>query len=337
LLARTSSLWEGLDPPGQAAALPFVTERVVSNLALLPTEISKATPIRLDKKAISRRAAMIEKAEKALQTLSAMPLAGIRVTALKEWSGLYQDLADKLRTVAPPAGLSGDDLKTFIATIDDLTAPFIDKARELRKRALETGSQSGVESGVMAALGKATLAADPKTAAELRLKELALDSVPPNLLPDDVVASLNYSNNPPCSVLKTESVSAQKAKNWPLLAYLSDDARDKKCITNEERALVNALFLSHSLAQAEALAASEPVMAALPKPLRLKALTYHAIAWAGALNAVKAKLSIDQWAEAASEPDRKTAALAPFRKMILQAAKRAGAQSAPSLGKEWGL
>jgi tetratricopeptide (TPR) repeat protein len=231
-----SAEWGAQDPLIKYALLSPISRTLGPALRQSGLELRELSKLKLDKAAIDRRTRLVAKLEGVVNKVVELPWARLRVAALGELGSVYADFARDLEALPAPAGLAGEDLAAFKQTIGELKAPFSTKASRYRQQALEIAAQSGVEGSAYADIA---LAADPK----VRVFRPA-----GSLTGIELFGALKFA-----APLPQLATAAIKESNWAMLAFLIQEAQERKLLNEGELAAARGLSLMVAGAQAESL------------------------------------------------------------------------------------
>ena len=238
-----------MDSIPKLSVIPFLNRGIVSAVQLTREDISKSSHLKLDKKTIAARARMMEEFSTELAALSKIPFASIRAQAFDEGATLYHSFAKELRDLPKPKGAQGDEIKTYDAILASAAQPFEEKSLELRKKAFQIASESGVESDILSKIAQ-NLAADAPEYAHAP-EDVAKAHVDVAQLESDFTALLgktNLAKDP----LYLVWLQALHDRRLPSVAFYTQQLKDAKMLDSSCEPLMEAAGLLASNSQAEA-------------------------------------------------------------------------------------
>ena len=145
ILESVADGWSKLDSLHQFALISRCAREVPESLKVAAEVVRTSSPIVLKKEAIRKRVNLIDQLEGTLQKIADGPWARVGALTINQWADLYGEFSSNVQKLPKPKGLSAEELKAYNQTIEELRSPLVKKENELRKKALERATQSGIE------------------------------------------------------------------------------------------------------------------------------------------------------------------------------------------------
>jgi hypothetical protein len=215
--------WAKEDSLLKYTLLSRLQKAVPDALHLVRMQVRKENRIKLDPNVIKKRVKSVEQAQTSMENAATIPLIHIRLLALLETGGLYDDLVNDLQSAPEPKGLSAQDRSEFKKTLAEIASPFAQKRDELHKTAVDLANRSGIDESAFIALAKSLQS-------DARLKD-ALVSYPRGIQQEAFGSSLEALLKPGDSESSKSLVSSYRqalsAKNWIKAGFLIQWAQTK--------------------------------------------------------------------------------------------------------------
>lgn len=143
VLAEIPKEWDQLSSLDRSAVLPMLMRRVPEAFNSSRAQVRKYSSLSVDPKTISKRAKLLANVHAAAEKVAQLPWSRIQINVIRETAGLYDDAAEDLLAIVPPADVRGKDLKEFKTALSEAAAPFKLKSEELHKTEQELASHKG--------------------------------------------------------------------------------------------------------------------------------------------------------------------------------------------------
>ena len=271
LVKRIAGNWDKLDPFSQFALIPFISELIPKAIEASRLSISSVAPLRADPRHISRRVEWMREIENTATRAMKLPWTRIRALALNEVAALYLDFAKSLQTLKAPKSLPENELAEYQETVSKIILPFEEKGQDLRGKAFEIASKAAIEIDSFNLIAKPFFKDNPSQAKTYKLEtEIAtvasLDmrfiyefdswSGWNSKVKEKVAKSSDQSKR-----ARVEIRNALLRKNFGELAFLLQEAKEKKLLEADIIGIIRGVSLAVAGAQAEALSELDQVCA----------------------------------------------------------------------------
>ncbi len=270
--------WESLDALTRFALLPRISVSVPQSMAQNRKDLEKQWPLRANSRAITQRIEAIREVESTATQAMKLPWARVRAQLLAESAGLYLDLSRGLGKLPSPKGLSDSERVEYEQTVSKLVIPFEEKGQEMQAQAFAIASTFAIEDEAFLAVAAPFLQDNPSQAKALKpaqapgvLSRLDLEA----LIRMDAPGNWNRlapDSEDPLPLLKAHWADALRLKQWAKVAYLVQEATDRKLIPGSGLALMRAVSLAQAGARGEALAEIAEARKDLPPEARKQAV-----------------------------------------------------------------
>ena len=267
LIRQVASNWDDLESISKYAVLPQVSRSVARAFAFNRQEMSEIAPLRANERYIKRRVEVIREMENAATKAMNLPWVRIRAELLNEVAQLYLDFSKDLAKLPPPKNMPAEDIALYEDTVRKLVLPFEEKGQDLRRKAFELASKFAVEDDLLKKIVDPFFAENPSQAKSLKSSVVL---PPPAELGLGYLSVLDPTGNwkvflkqspkeiifeitQPEMRLKQLWVTALSASNWPQIAFVMSEAKDKKAVSDGTLSVMRAIALSRAGARAEGL------------------------------------------------------------------------------------
>lgn len=143
MLASIPKEWDKLNSLDRSAVLPMLLYRVPEAFQASRSQVRKYSSLSLEPKSIAKRAKLVSTLQTSAEKITQLPWTRIRLNVIRETAGLYDDAAEDLLGIRPPADVKGKDREDFKNVLAEAAAPFKQKSEELHKAEQDISSQKG--------------------------------------------------------------------------------------------------------------------------------------------------------------------------------------------------
>ncbi len=262
LVRQFATHWDVLDPLIQYSLVSEINVFIPKIFQLNRLMMKEVAPLRAPlgggEKYITRRIEVIHEMENAATVVMKLPWSRVRALVLNEMAALYLDFSKDLSALS-----SGEESSEF----KRLMIPFEEKGQEMRRKAFEMASHFAIEEEPFRLISDAFFQDNPSQAEKIMFK----GALPVRVAID---ASLFEKKSDPSLFLMIWSQSL-KLKQWHKVAYLLQEAHDKKSVSAVQLGIFKAIAFAQAGAQGEALQELEKVGGTEKLKLSLVLLSYY--------------------------------------------------------------
>jgi hypothetical protein len=265
---RVARGWGSIDPLVRFSLVGRLHDIVSEQFRHVRVEVREKSGIKPDPASIKRRVALIQKVERGALEIIKLPFARVQTRLLNEVASLYSDLAEDVKAIAAPAGLSEAEAKAYRETMEKVAAPFGETGRKLHARSFELASSAGVEPEVFQAVAEQYFADNAEGAKGLLVdgEYPAATAVGPRWLehydPQGAYGPLAADEQPDQGRrIRAEWSRALAEKAWPRVAFYLQEAVDRGAIAAGTVGIMRAISLGTIGARAESIAELEDAVA----------------------------------------------------------------------------
>ena len=270
-LHHLSANWNTLDPLFQAYLVPSLSKSIPKTFRLNRKGIWGVAPLLLNESYLAYRMEILREFENVAAKASKLPWARVRAAVLNEVASAYLDVADAMVKRAQKMNVQIDNAK--------LVMPFEEKGQKLRKMAFEMASNAAVEEDQLEPILAAFIESNPSQAKTLKHEQvrrpLSLDQFALEILdPENSWRNIPKACNDGGDCVIARFGAAARTGQWPQVAYLIHESREKKLVNEVQLGLMRSVAFSVMGAQAEGLKELTAVSANLSREHRQKSSLY---------------------------------------------------------------
>ncbi|OFZ55336.1 MAG: hypothetical protein A2428_12865 [Bdellovibrionales bacterium RIFOXYC1_FULL_54_43] len=319
LFSEFAAAWKKTEPLYRFALLPYLSDSVPDAVRDARERLRSMSPLKLDPASIKKRAKLIESLEAAFEALLELPSVRLRSVILNENAQFYSDFSKDLGALSKTKGISAEEREAFDSTLSEMRNTLRDKAKDLRKRAFELASGSGVEASALESLISDYASEFPDLAKGLMAnhKKPVAAAITPDLL-DQADISGGWGQSTPTQApgaapatrsaseeLKREWSRALREKNWGKVAFLLELAGqgESPLLSSVQIALARSISLAGAGAQAEGVLGIEEIKTKLDEAHRKSVLGALVAAYYGSYSREKVQKTIEELSELDSTED----------------------------------
>ncbi len=253
--------WKQLDELARFSLISRISTSVPRAFALDRESIPRSGRLQANERSLTRRLNLTREMESSATQAARLPWSRIRALVLNEVAWVYNDLADGIRHLPPPANirrLDGRGRLAYQRMVDQLVAPFENKAQQIRSEAFRLAAQTGVESEVYDRIASDLLRADPRksaTAVVPKQSGAARATIDLSLVRDtDRDGSwrpVDLDSAEPAQILRAKWAEALERRQWAQVAFFAEEAREKSLLSPETIGVAKAVSIAYAGARAE--------------------------------------------------------------------------------------
>jgi hypothetical protein len=246
--------WNELDSLQQFATVPELNTGLPAAFARVRRELPAAFVLKPSATSISRRVKTLETFELAAGSAIKLPWARVRVAVLSEIAQAYLMFSRELSALAPPKGISAEELAEYKKSIAEINTPFEEKGKTLMTKALEIGGELAINPEGIDGLAETVAAGQraPASMLPMKLKPVELGLL--DNLEGKTWSNLVVNVQPtPQENLRALWVDALRRKAWGRLAYFAQEYQRQAESGSNVAEMMRAVALYAVGAQAESL------------------------------------------------------------------------------------
>jgi outer membrane protein assembly factor BamD (BamD/ComL family) len=234
--------WSEQDALIQFSLIPAVNKFLPAVFASAQQAIPGMVHLKVSSTALKHRVELIQAVETSAGKAISLPWAQVKISLLTSIAKMYFDFCDDLGKLAPPEGLSPEEMANYKKQIADLLGPFHEKGKTLQGQAEKMALESPIDPKMAGIVAKK----DRKPAMVFQPLDLTLlDS----LLGDATL----LKPNPLEKNLRTKWTQGIEARAWPRVAFFSQEYKEKLKPADSVVTGMRAIALDYEGAQPESI------------------------------------------------------------------------------------
>jgi hypothetical protein len=260
MIHQLSANWKSLDEMSKFSLIARISQSVPHAFALDRDAIERSGKITSSEKTLTRRLNLTKEVETSATAAAKLPLSRIRALVLNEVAWIYNDLSDGIRRLPPPKKLNANQRLAYQKMVDQMVAPFENKAQQIRGEAYRLASDAGVESEVYDRIASdffrgsmAGQAGQSATTAPKRQGEHgAIDmNIVRSVDDNGSWRAVDLDTAEPSQILRYKWAEAIDRRQWAQVAFFAEEAKEKNLLTPEVTGVAKAVSIASAGARAE--------------------------------------------------------------------------------------